>query len=131
MKQFLTISFLVIALILYGWVGSRADPNTASPVTTIPFGLNNVENDSSTITTTSIFQSVFLANAGRSSCIIQNNSAAAKMFVFFGSSTPTTPTSYQLAAGTSIACETVGGVVKKSQVQITGTAGDVYYADQW
>ena len=124
---------LAISLILFLPTLVSADPNTASPVTTIPFGLNNNDNESGTIAVTNTFQSVFVANPGRSSCLIQNNSASNKMFVAFGvTPTPaTTPTSLSLAAGASTTCENVGGSVIKSTVQITGTSGDQFYANQW
>lgn len=125
MKKYLILAFLFFITPVL------ADPNTASPVTTIPFGLNNVDNESNQILSTNTFQQVFDVSPGRSSCTIQNNASTRTMFIFYGASTPTTATSFQLAAGLSTSCENVGGSVIKAKVQITGTTSDTYYAVQW
>lgn len=101
-----------------------------SPVITQPFGVMTY-NASGVISPSSfIFQTIWPANTtrpGRSACKIQNNGTHT-MYVYFGP-TPVTPSSYNLAAGLAMDCN-IGGTVLQDQVNITGTAGDVFYADQ-
>lgn len=124
MKRILILPFLILLSIASAvWA--------QTPVATTPGALNNVDNESSVITLTNTFQQVFAATIGRNSCTIQNNSSSNTMFVFFGPATPTTATSFQLKPGLFLNCETVGGVVPKTAVQITGTTSDAYYAVQW
>jgi hypothetical protein len=104
-----------------------------SPVTTYPYGVTS-HNDSTTVASTNTFQSIWIAsgsNTGRSGCAIQNNGSAT-MYVYFGPiANATTPNSIKLSTGQSLNCETVGGVVIKDQVSITGTSGDRFYASQY
>lgn len=85
---------------------------------------------SGTVAVTDTFQSVFAYEPNRSSCLIQNNSASAKMYVFFGPiASATKATSIVLDAGKSVTCNS-GPVVAIDQVSITGTATDAFYAAQ-
>lgn len=122
---------LILGIILA--LGVAFNAFAQSPVTTYPYGVTN-HNDSSTITVTGTFQSIWIASAGltgRSGCAIQNNGSAA-MYVYFGPiANATTPNSVKLSTGQSLNCETVGGVVIKDQVSITGTSGDRFYASQY
>lgn len=86
-------------------------------------------NASSTIASTNTFQSIWVANPGRSGCTIQNNGTHT-MYVFFGPIANATLTnSAQVAPGNSIYCAGQFGVVLRDQVSITGTSGDAFYAN--
>lgn len=102
-----------------------------TPIITKPYGATS-NNQSSTITVTNTFQSIFLAsttNTGRSSCTVQNNGANS-MWVFFGPiANATQGASIKLAAGQATYCNN-GPVVLKDQVSITGTSGDAFFAAQ-
>lgn len=103
-----------------------------SPVITQPYGVTT-HNDSSTIAVTNTFQSIWTASTntrGRAGCTVQNNSASAAMYVFFGAiASATTGKSVKLAAGQAVSCNS-GGTVLQDQVSITGTSGDAFYAAQ-
>jgi hypothetical protein len=96
-------------------------------------GLLQSQNASSTITTTSTFQSIWPAQS-RSSCLIQNNGTHT-MYVFFGPiASATTAHSYQLTTsatppGQSISCNN-GVTVIQDQISITGTTADAFYASE-
>lgn len=85
-------------------------------------------NLSGTLAASGPFQSIQTADANRSACLIQNNSAAAKMYVFFGPiASATTAKSVVLDAGKSVSCNN-GPVVATDQVSISGTSGDAFLA---
>lgn len=121
---------LLLALLI---LGASLPALAQSPVTTYPYGVTS-HNDSTTVTVTNTFQSIWIASTGltgRSGCAIQNNGSAT-MYVYFGPiANATTPNSVKLSTGQSLNCETVGGVVIKDQVSITGTSGDRFYASQY
>lgn len=124
MKRFL-LSLLLI-------VGSVSISLAQNPVVTQPYGATSYISPDA-IVTTNTFQRIWRASTattGRVGCIIQNNSATNKMFVYFGAiANATTPNSLQLAAGASLTC-TAGVIVLKDEISITGTAGDRYYGAQ-
>ncbi len=105
-----------------------------TPVVTRPHGVTNT-NGSGTIAVTNTFQSVFAQTQSsfgnsvlRGGCMVQNNSAANPMYVYFGPiGSATLATSVKLKAGDSVTCA-VGGSVLRDQVSVTGTAGDAFYA---
>jgi hypothetical protein len=106
------------------------------PVYTIAAPRNSV-NASGTIAVTNTFQQVFAAanvtpggSPARLGCLVQNNGTHT-MYVFFGPIASATLTnSVQLAAGGSVSCSALSGVVAADQVSITGTSGDTYFAAQ-
>jgi hypothetical protein len=86
------------------------------------------QNASGTIAVTGTFQSIWPTQS-RALCQIQNNGTHV-MSVFFGPiASATTATSYQLAAGLAVSCNSGFGVLY-DQVSITGTAADVFYANE-
>ena len=120
--------FIALALLCFGGVAVAQQV-----VQTQPLATNSI-NASGSISSTNAFQSIFTASTldrGRTSCTVQNNSIAGNnMFVFFGPlATATSPTSVQLTPGQAVNC-TVGGIVLKDQVSITGTTGDQFFAAQ-
>lgn len=89
-------------------------------------------NGSSTITVTNTFQQVFAANPQRYACTLQNNGTHT-MFVFLGpltSASATTSGAIQLAAGVALSCNN-SSTTFNDPVNITGTSGDAFYAQQW
>lgn len=87
-------------------------------------------NGSSTITVTNTFQQVFAANPQRYACTLQNNGTHT-MYVFLGPLTSaTTSGAIQLSAGVAIYCNN-SVTVFNDPVNITGTSGDGFYAQQW
>jgi len=123
MKRLLT---LVIALLV-----APVLVHAQSPVITQPYGVTS-HNDSSTIASTNVFQSIWSASTnvrGRAGCIVQNIGSSTQ-FVFVGAiASALTTTSYKLAAGQVFNC-TIGGTVLKDQISITGTSGDEFFAIQ-
>lgn len=106
-----------------------------SPVITQPFAVATT-NNSSTITSTGTFQSIWTAlstspnTARRSACTVQNLSTTNTMYVYFGTiASATTPTSVTVAPGNAVYCN-VSGNSLQDQVSITGTTGDPFYAAQ-
>jgi hypothetical protein len=86
------------------------------------------QNASGTITTTNTFQSIWPVQS-RAFCEIQNNGTHV-MYVFFGPIVSATlATAKQVAAAASISCNS-GLAVLYDQVSITGTSGDVFYANE-
>lgn len=103
-----------------------------TPMITKPYGVTS-NNQSSTITTTNTFQQIFPAstgNTGRSSCTIINRGTHA-MEVFFGpiASASLGVNTVPLAVGDKVYCS-IGNIVLKDQVSITGTIGDAFFAAQ-
>lgn len=85
-------------------------------------------NLSGTLAASGPFQSIQAYDANRSACLVQNNSASAKMYVFFGPiASATTGKSVVLDAGKSVSCNN-GPVVAIDQVSISGTSGDAFTA---
>ncbi len=95
----------------------------------------NVQNSSSTITSTGVFQSLWTASTtqvGRSGCTVQNKSATNHMSVFAGPiASATTALSADLAPGQTYFCGAPGELVVRDQISITGTIGDAFYATQY
>lgn len=119
---------LLFALVLAPWLAYAQ----VNPVTTIPSARSADSTNSSTIAVTNTFQTVFTANANRTGCTIQNNSART-MYVYFvpiAGTAATTAASAVLAAGQALNCSVFGTSLTNS-VQITGTATDVFYAAVW
>lgn len=86
-------------------------------------------NLSGTISVTSTFQSIQVSTAGRKGCAVQNNGTHT-MYVFFGAiGSATTSNSVQLAGGQSVSCAVGGIAVLTDQVSITGTSGEVFFAN--
>lgn len=85
-------------------------------------------NLSGTLAASSTFQSIQSADVNRSACLVQNNSASNKMYVFFGPiASATTGKSVVLDTGKSVSCNN-GPVVATDQVSISGTSGDAFLA---
>lgn len=120
--------FLIATLI----IGASFAAYAQSPVVTRPQGVTTGDYSGS-IASTNTFQEVFpasTATTGRLDCIIQNNSASAKMYIHFGSNpSAITPDSLNLAAGAIFRCAN-GGTVIKDRISITGTSGDLFFATQ-
>ena len=122
-----------ITLILFsGPTLAQSTPNTTItvPVPATSAGGNN----SGTITATGTFQKIFGAaptSTPRHGCLVQNNGAAS-MDVSEGKTagTATAATSYVIAAGASWSCGQ-GGAVLQGEIDITGTATQVFYAVQF
>lgn len=114
------------------------------PVWTVPTPATSAAgNVSSTIAVTNTFQQVFAASqpsqgalpgAGgtRKGCTIINNAASNTMYVSEGktAATAATASSVALAAGQAYYCNW-NGTVLTGEIDITGTAGDAYYAAQY
>lgn len=113
---------LLLALLLLLPIAASADP-AGSRGSLQP-------NGSSTVTTTNTFQQIFATNTNRYACTIQNNGTHT-MFVFFGPlASATTGSSLQLAAGAAAYCNN-DVTIFNDPVNITGTGGDAFYAQQW
>lgn len=101
-----------------------------NPVITQPYPVSSNANASSTIAVTNTFQSIFAADTtktGRVACTIQNTGTN-PMYVFFGAiASATIATSVKLTAGQATTCNN-NPVVLKTQVSITGTATETFYA---
>lgn len=104
-----------------------------NPVITQPFKSDNITNSSTTIAITNTFQSIWAAsttNIGRTGCTVQNTGTN-PMYVFWGAiADATTAKSVKLLAGQSVTCS-VNGSVLRTQVSITGTATETFYAAQY
>lgn len=99
-----------------------------SPVLTVPVAKQST-NAASTVAVTNTFQSIQIQTSTRTGCTVQNNSASNVMYVFFGPiGSATLAKSIKLATTQALNCN-VGGVILTDQISITGTAGDVFYAN--
>ena len=131
---------LVGAAVIWGFGAAKSslaqgqNPTSAPIVQTVPAGRTTAgSNASGTITATGTFQKVFGASPVRTGCLIENNGAAS-MWVSEGVPVATPPTeakSQVLAAGASFSCERNGGSVLTGEIDITGTATQVFYAVQY
>lgn len=82
----------------------------------------------STISVTNTYQQVLARSDIRRGCLLQNNGTH-NMLVYFGpiaNATTSNGLTLLANAANSISCWTGGGAFIKSQVSITGTAGDAY-----
>lgn len=114
--------WLLIALLL----ASPVMAQTGQVVQALPVA-RALTNSSSTITVTNTFQAVFVSNANRLGCTIQNTGTNA-MYVFFGATADaTTATSVKLVAGQSAYCGSEG-LTYTGAVAITGTSTETFYA---
>lgn len=99
-----------------------------APVQTFPLP-RTISATGTTIVVTNKFQSALVAAPNRVNCIVQNNGTH-NMFVYFGTlANATTSNSIILAANWSISCNNYG-VVTTQDVNITGTSGDAFVANQ-
>lgn len=99
-------------------------------VITKPYVAPNSTIGSGSIATTDLFQSVFAQNASRASCLVQNKSSLNTMWVYFGARTSATKDlSIKLSPGSGVSCS-VGSVVLKDEISVTGTSADLFYAGQ-
>jgi|SRR5665213_139897 len=115
---------LIMALLLSSANFSFAQ----TPVTTQPKSVVSY-NNSSTITVTNTFQSIWIANVNRVACTVQNNGTH-NMWVFFGPiANATENNSVVLQAGQFVSCNS-GNIILQDQVSITGTASDAFFAAQ-
>ena len=131
---------LVGAAVIWGCGAEKSslaqgqNPTSAPIVQTVPATRTTAgSNASGTITATGTFQNVFGASPVRTGCLIENNGAAS-MWVSEGVPVATPPTeakSQVLAAGASFSCERNGGSVLTGEIDITGTATQVFYAVQY
>lgn len=96
---------------------------------TKPYSVNSANNVSSTITVTNTFQSLWAATTIRVGCTVINYGSNT-MWVFFGPiASATKATSVQLSVGQAVYCNS-DNVVLNTQVSITGTATEAFYAAQ-
>lgn len=96
---------------------------------TKPYSVTSNNNVSTTIAVTNTFQSLWLASNVRTGCTIVNYGSNT-MWVFFGPiASATKATSIQLAVNQAVYC-TLGDIVLNTQVSITGTATEAFYAAQ-
>lgn len=117
--------FLIVTLLLYSVTFSFAQ---GTPVVTQPKGVTS-NNNSSTISLSNVFQSIWAANSNRTACTIQNNGTH-NMWVFFGAiANATENNSVVLQAGQYLNCNS-GNVILQDQVSITGTSTDAFFAAQ-
>lgn len=115
--------WLLIALLL---AGPALAQGTGQAVQAYPVP-RALTNSSSTITVTNTFQALFVSNANRLGCTIQNTGTNS-MYVFFGATADaTTATSVKLVAGQSAYCGSQG-LTYTGAVAITGTATETFYA---
>lgn len=85
-------------------------------------------NLSGTLAASATFQSIAVYDTNRSACLVQNNSTANKMYVYFGPiANATTGASVVLDTGKSVSCNN-GPIVAIDQVSISGTSGDAFLA---
>jgi hypothetical protein len=116
------IALLLTAPVAHGQAYVRTAPNPTNITT----------NGSSTIGTGgSTFQLLFAATLNRGGCTIQNNGTH-NMYVTFnlGVAGSTLTNSIILSAGDVAYCQVNGNVIT-GEVDITGTAGDAFYAAQY
>jgi hypothetical protein len=86
-------------------------------------------NLSGTITTTNTFQSIQGQNNGRNGCLIINGGTH-PMYPYFGPLTSaTTATAAPLPVGQGISCAINGNLVVQDAISITGTSGDLFFAN--
>ncbi len=122
-----TFAFLSVAF-LFPMVAFLSVANAQNPVITNPSGVISF-NNSGTVASTGVFQSIWAANAQRKSCTIQNNSGRT-MYVYFGAiAGATTGKSVVVVSGQYVGCF-VGQSVLQDQISITGTTGDAFFAAQ-
>ena len=121
---------LAALALLVGLSGASAQ----QPVQAGKPGRSNVLNNSSTIAVTNTFQKVFdaaPANAStvptRLDCLIQNTGTNTQYVFFVPTASATLAKSIKLAAGNAISCSTFS-ITLTSEVAITGTAGETFYA---
>lgn len=88
-------------------------------------------NFSGTVTAANVFQMVLAKSDKRAGCDIQNNGTTT-LWVSEGktAATSTEATSYEVAAGGSFFCER-GQVVLTGEIDVTGAAGQAFYAVQY
>jgi hypothetical protein len=114
--------FLLLAVVLAP-INAGAVPlsNSSLPLASI--------NLSGTVSVTNTFQSIQGQTNNRQGCTIQNNGTHS-MYAYFGAcANATTRNSALLNTGQSLFCSVGGNTVLIDQVCITGTAGDVFYAN--
>lgn len=107
------------------------------PVQTWAAPVSVATNASNRITATGTFQKIFDATmpttqVRRTDCVVQNlvtSTLVRPMWVFFGSTTPTTATSLRLDSSQIFHCNT-GGAALQDKISITGTSGDEFFAIQ-
>lgn len=135
----LTKLLLTVAGVSLGVVGSALAQQAGGlppPVATVPYPATSAGgNASGTIAATGTFQKVWSATGAgtplRKGCTIQNNGTH-NMYVSegLGVAASTESNSLVLAAGGIYYCS-VNGVVLDGEIDITGTAGDAFYAAQY
>lgn len=121
MKSFL----IIVASFAFALCAGKAFAQQAQPNSTIAQVTGASIDASGTIAVTNTFQSLFAALQNRKSCTIQNNGTN-KMYIGVGSS-PTLTNSFQVPAGATFVCATMGVTVNDA-IAITGTAGDAFVA---
>lgn len=131
------LALLLLAGVAWGQSGPSPVQTTPGPVT------SKGGNQSSTIGTGGgTFQKIFSATgpstsgpgsvAFRKGCLVQNNGSHA-MWVTegLGTAVSTQAAGVQIAVGQAYNCETPAGVVLTGEIDITGTAGEAFYAAQY
>lgn len=122
----------ILLILLWALICLPTFAYSQTQIITKPYPVTGLNNVSTTITVTNTFQSLWIATTGptgRSSCTVQNNSASNSMWVFFGVlASATKATSAILAPSQSLNCN-IGNVILQTQVSITGTSGDAFYAN--
>lgn len=105
---------------------------TVSATATVAVAPLTSTNAAGSISVTNTFQSIQASTAGRNGCLIQNQSIANQMWVYFGAiGTATKAKSFILdtSHGLAISCAVGGLGVVTDQISITGTSGDLYNAN--
>lgn len=77
-----------------------------------------------TIAVTNTYQQALASSGTRKGCLLQNNGTNTA-YVFFGTAPADTTTSFRLTAGQGIACAVGGLATLGTEINVTGTAGDV------
>jgi hypothetical protein len=117
------LAAIIIALVVAGPAWAQ------QPVVTMPL-TTTVSQGSGSILATNTFQQIFPASTtqqGRVGCVVQNVGTNS-MFVFFGVITgATTPKSVRLPSNATVNCHQ-GGLTIRDAVNITGTAGEQFFA---
>ena|SRR5665213_405441 len=115
---------VILGLLIPSLVSAQA---VYPPVQTFPVPRSNLDNQSSTVASTGVFQQVWPANPNRLDCLIQNLGTHTE-YVFSGAvASATTGTSISLAAGQAYYCA-FNGITYQGVVSMTGTTADAYYA---
>lgn len=118
-----------VALSCDGSGNLKVNASVSATVTVAPLTSTNL---AGSISVTNTFQSIQVSTAGRNGCLVQNQSTANSMWVYFGAiggATKAKSFILDTSHGLAISCSVGGLGVATDQVSITGTSGDLFNAN--